>query len=229
MFSNFKSLNEIFYNNSINFGDKKLVYFRDDENKEKAYSYKDIMYYSMDLSKKLINYNLKTGDKVIISLDTGVNFIISFFGVLFSGAIPIPIPPVNSSKKDTINRMKHILLDSNAKYVIVHKKIEDKCYKQMQGMIEKLNMQRIIVNLYYTRLGLDKNIEYYTLKSEDVCFIQYTSGSSGLPKGVPIKQKNLFHNVDTISRAIDIKEKDFAVSWLPLYHDMGLAFIKSLR
>ena len=174
-------------------------------------------YASLHKRAKEVAYALKgqvkKGDRVILLFHNSIAFVEAFFGTLYAGGIPVPTyPPLNATSAD---RLDHIFKDSGSKCIITYTPLHEK--------IKDLYVDRdyIIYNVDEIQNGQeeDPGIE---ISTDDIAFIQYTSGSTGEPKGVLISQSNVLYNLRKIQLSTDTKLTNKIALWMPNYHDMGL-------
>jgi len=167
------------------------------------------------------------GEAVAIMLPTSPEFFYSFFGILLAGGIPVPIyPPARMSQiEDHLRRHAAILRNAGAALLITVAEAK-LAAALLRGQVECL---RAVV----TASELAADGAAWTpvpVQRDDVALLQYTSGSTGQPKGVVLSHANLLANIGAMGRAAAVSASDVFVSWLPLYHDMGLisAWLASL-
>ena len=138
-----------------------------------------------------------------------------FFGCLYAGAVAVPVYPPRRNQK--LSRLQTIVADCTAKGVLTLSQLEDKI---------KVNLSNNIASLNYVLTDKinSKNSQTKIIKPtpEQLAFLQYTSGSTGNPKGVMITHRNIIHNSAMIKKCFEHTEESRFVSWLPSYHDMGL-------
>lgn len=168
----------------------------------------------------LIARDVAPGDRVALMLPTSVDFFVAFFGILHAGAIPVPIyPPMRLSQlEDHLRRQTGILRNAGACLLITMPEA-----RQLAGLlgalVESLNgvasLSDIEASAAPTTLPQLRN-------ADAVALIQYTSGSTGDPKGVVLTHANLLANIRAMGTVMEAGSEDIFVSWLPLYHDMGL-------
>jgi acyl carrier protein len=172
-----------------------------------------------EVAAGLIERGIERQQTVAIMLPTSLEFFYSFFGVLMAGAIPVPIyPPARLSQlEDHLRRQSAILSSAQAALLItVH---EARLLAQfLRSQVPSLRDVVTVGELSRT----DSTASFPAARASDIAFIQYTSGSTGNPKGVVLTHANLLANIRAWGSAVDFKPEDVAVSWLPLYHDMGL-------
>ena len=182
-------------------------------------SYGALMTRASSVAATLNAHGLKRGQTVALMLPTCREYFFSFLGVLLAGGIPVPIyPPVRLAQlEDHMTRHAGILNNAQVTMLIT--------VAEAKGVALLLRMQ--VHSLRHVLTPADFNTgERATprrdIKSDDIAFIQYTSGSTGNPKGVALTHANLLANLRAMGAAVNVRPDDVFVSWLPLYHDMGL-------
>jgi acyl carrier protein len=158
------------------------------------------------------------GDAVAIMLPTCREFFGVFFGTLLAGAVPVPIyPPARASDiAEHLRRQSGILNNCLAKLLVIAPETE-RFADLLRNQVPTL---RSCVTV--SELARPEALAPRPRRSEDLAMLQYTSGSTGNPKGVMLSHANLLANIRAMGRAVAVDSHDVFVSWLPLYHDMGL-------
>src|SRR4029453_13232629 len=200
-------------------GDRPHVLLWRSENDEQTISYAELDRESCTVAAGLIERGLTPGDRVAIMLPTEAPFFEAFFGVLYAGGVPVPVyPPFRRAQvEDHLRRQAGILRNAGASLLIIGSEIRN-IGQLMVGLAEDLRHVETVEAL--SRAGA---IEQPLLAGPDtIALIQYTSGSTGDPKGVVLTHANLLANIRAMGEALDASSSDVFVSWLPLYHDMGL-------
>jgi len=172
------------------------------------------------VARGLIERDVAPGDRVALMLPTSLEFFVAFFGILYAGAIPVPIyPPMRLSQiEDHLRRQVGILRNAGASLLITMPE-----GRQLAGLVraqvETLTAVESVADLEVTAgsASLPGPGE-----ADSVALIQYTSGSTGDPKGVVLSHANLLANIRAMGGVMEASSADVFVSWLPLYHDMGL-------
>jgi len=162
---------------------------------------------------------LLPGDAVSIMLPTSREYFFTFMGILLAGGIPVPIyPPFRMNQlEDHMRRHSAILKNCQAKIMVIIP--EAKRFAQvLKAQVESMHTLATVEEL---TAGAAK-YHHYIPAANDIAFLQYTSGSTGNPKGVMLTHANLLANVRVLGETVHIHSGDVIVSWLPLYHDMGL-------
>lgn len=157
-------------------------------------------------------------EPVAIMLPTGLDYLESFLGVLAAGGVAVPLyPPARLDRmEEYLKRQARILANAGARVLV---SMEQALPVAHLLRTDAPALKRIVTA---DRLRRPPMGEPRPIGASDPALIQYTSGSTGDPKGVVLTHGNLLANIGAIARAIDMRPTDAAVSWLPLYHDMGL-------
>ncbi|MDS4069112.1 MAG: AMP-binding protein, partial [Candidatus Competibacter sp.] len=162
---------------------------------------------------------LQPGQTVAIMLPTGSDYFLSFFGILLAGGIPVPIyPPMRPSQIEEHLR-RHARLLTNAQTVALITVPEAILVARLlRTQVEELRHVVTVAELRQEPVAWTPA----PARARDLAFLQYTSGSTGDPKGVMLTHANLLANLRAMGPMVEISSSDVFVSWLPLYHDMGL-------
>ena len=183
-------------------------------------SYGELAKAAKTVATGLIEQDVLPGDRVALMLPTGIEFFTAFFGILYAGAVPVPIyPPMQLSQlEDYLRRQAKILCNAEPK-VLVTVTEALRLGGLLRGLVPSLSAITSVDNLR-------SEAAYVSLPRLNdpgaIALIQYTSGSTGDPKGVVLSHANVLANIRAILKAIDATSTDVLLSWLPLYHDMGL-------
>lgn len=187
--------------------------------KEEPLSYGELRKRGERVAVGLIARGLQAGQSVAIMLPTGSDYFYSFFGVILAGAVPVPIyPPARLSQiEDHLRRHASILNNSLATVLIT--------VPEAKTIARLLKSQVMTLKSIVTpgELMSEKGeLRQRLVKEKDTAFLQYTSGTTGRPKGVVLSHANLLANIRAMGKSVEASSRDVFVSWLPLYHDMGL-------
>ena len=162
---------------------------------------------------------LRRGETVAIMLPTCEDFFSSFLGVMLAGGIAVPVyPPARPNQLEAyIQRQSRILKNAQVRFLI--------SFDRVQAVASVLGGQLPSLQETVSAAALadrGRNARAPEVEPAEICFIQYTSGSTGDPKGVTLTHANVLANIRGIGFAVEVRPTDAVVSWLPLYHDMGL-------
>jgi 1-acyl-sn-glycerol-3-phosphate acyltransferase len=168
----------------------------------------------------LIARDVVPGDRIALMLPTSLDFFASFFGILYAGAIPVPIyPPARLSQlEEHMYRQAGILRNAGARILVTVPQAL-RLASFLRGQVPSLSAIESVAAL----IAQSSPCQLPLISSSGAtAFIQYTSGSTGDPKGVVLSHANLLANIRAIGIAVNATSADVFVSWLPLYHDFGL-------
>ena len=186
---------------------------------ENVLSYRALRDRAQAVARGLLSWGLEPGERVAIMLPTGEDFFFAFYGTVYAGGIPVPIyPPMRLSQiEDHLERQARILDNAGAALLITVPEARALAVL-IQSRIESLRGVDTVEGLTMAA-GDDVRAP---LGPADTALIQYTSGSTGDPKGVVLSHANLLANIRALGQVMNATSSDVFVSWLPLYHDMGL-------
>jgi len=183
-------------------------------------TYGELATRARSVARGLIARDVAPGDRVALMLPTGIDFFTAFFGILYAGAIPVPIyPPMRLSQlEDHLRRQTGILRNAGACMLITMPEGR-RLAGLLRAQVENLNAVESVASVAASAPPVDLP---QSNDSDSVALIQYTSGSTGDPKGVVLSHANLLANIRAMGGVMEASSADVFVSWLPLYHDMGL-------
>lgn len=162
---------------------------------------------------------LHPNETVAIMLPTCADFFYAFFGVMLAGGVAVPIyPPARPDKiEEYVRRQVLILKNAEVRFLISFDRV------RAVSQIMRLSIPSLIeVTSVETLCRSGGKLPGRGIDPAGIAFIQYTSGSTGDPKGVVLTHSNVLANVRGIGWSVGFRPDDYVVSWLPLYHDMGL-------
>lgn len=194
------------------------MHLLDEHGEEQTLSYAGLQHGADAVAAGLRDRGLLPGETVAIMLPTGHDYFFSFYGILRAGGIPVPIyPPMRVTQVEE-HLQRHARILANAQTVLLITVPEARpLARLLQLQVESLRAVLAPADLSATPAsGSAPNLV------QDIAFLQYTSGSTGNPKGVVLTHANLLTNIRAMGSAAQVTSTDCFVSWMPLYHDMGL-------
>ncbi|TCT21518.1 1-acylglycerol-3-phosphate O-acyltransferase [Thiobaca trueperi] len=200
-------------------GERVHIVYYDGEDRAQPITYAGLAEGASRVAARLRRAGLTEGATVAVMLPTGPDYFFSFFGILAAGGIPVPIyPPARPQQiEDHLRRHARILDNAGVTCLIT--------VPEARTVAHILRLQVTSLREILTLENLDGESPatvWAHPEPDDIAFLQYTSGSTGDPKGVVLSHADLLANIRAMGEAIAIGPDDVFVSWLPLYHDMGL-------
>ncbi|MGA7982531.1 MAG: AMP-binding protein [Chromatiaceae bacterium] len=195
-----------------------ILYYRGDDEPQPI-SYAGLRDGAARVAGRLRREGLRAGGTVAVMLPTSPDYFYSFFGILMAGGVPVPIyPPARPQQiEDHLRRHARILDNAGAAFLITAPEA------RTAGRLMRVQVPSLRGVLTLDDLDSERPLAAAEHRStDDIAFLQYTSGSTGDPKGVILSHSDLLANIRAMGAATEIRPDDVFVSWLPLYHDMGL-------
>ncbi|NRA85951.1 MAG: fatty acyl-AMP ligase [Rhizobiales bacterium] len=210
---------DILYLRSKISGDKKAFIFLSPDGKEtERLTFSALLKRSEQIAA-MISEKAHAGQNCVIFLPQGLNFVCTFFGILLSGCIPVPAFAPNAHRNNSM-RMAGILEAAKTNFIVTDSSSSSfvNAWKA-DGTIKR---QAQCIEIDVTSSDLSAPIQKIQPAITDTCLLQFTSGSTGEPKGVLITHENLLENMELLVKFYGTSSDTPFVSWVPLYHDLGL-------
>jgi 1-acyl-sn-glycerol-3-phosphate acyltransferase len=200
--------------------DRITVFLTEDDGAERDITYGDLFLGASQVAAGLAARGVSRGDTVALMLPTGFDFLRAFQGILLNGAVAVPIyPPVRLDRlAEYAERQGAILRSAGVRIMITiarAKAIAVLLKSMVPSLEDVVTADELATETARLRIPPQS-------RPEDPALIQYTSGSTGSPKGVLLTHANLMANIRAIGLGLETRPMEMGVSWLPLYHDMGL-------
>lgn len=178
-----------------------------------------LLEHARTMAAALQRLGVAPGEAVALMLPTSLAFLECFMGILLAGGVPTPIyPPFRASQiEDHLRRQANILANAQAVLLVS----DEQALPAARILRAGAHELRAVVTVDRLRAS-DGPWHPVPRGARDTALIQYTSGSTGQPKGVVLTHANLLANIRAMGQAMNAGPNDVFVSWLPLYHDMGL-------
>ncbi len=164
-----------------------------------------------------LNHRGLCGERVLLLFPSGLDYVVSFLGCLYAGVIAVPVYPLRNNWH--AERVGVIAQDARARGALTLSSLANDiqvCLAATGTNALELVIAADLIN--YQQAGFINE----SVVGESVAYLQYTSGSTGNPKGVMVRHCDLLTNCDLYGRGLDVRPGDTTVSWLPIFHDMGL-------
>ena len=181
-----------------------------------------LTYQELDRQARRIAASLQslemTGERALLLYSPGLEFITAFFGCLYAGVIGVPAYPPR--RNQNMSRLQSLVTEAQAKIALTTESLVNNIKNRFADNVEFHKLQWLITDSKELETAQSWQIPQATANT--LAFLQYTSGSTGSPKGVMITHGNLLHNERIIAQAFGHTKDTVVVGWLPLFHDMGL-------
>ena len=200
----------------------KSYVFQDMNGAETEYTFPQMEQDTATRAAALQSMGLKKGDRLGLIVIEPEDFVLTFFAAVRVGIVPVPMyPPLSFGSLDAYaDRTARILTACGAKALVASARLKNILFSQVDKVP---SLERFIPAEDLNAPGGEP--VYPEITEDDICFLQYTSGSTSEPKGVVVTHKSLVANCRGIileGLELDPEKGDKGISWLPLYHDMGL-------
>lgn len=217
--SNFNTLVEALEQHST---DERSLTFIEGKDKETTLTFRQLHQRALGMLHHFQQQGLKPGDELIIYLRNNESFLDAFWGAIFGGIIPVPVAVGISDEHRS--KMYKIYNKLQRPFVYTDKENLSRLKKyasenEIEDEFLKIEKTAILVE---ETSDLSLQGEKHNAAANDVCFIQFSSGSTSEPKGVVLTHRNLVLNVLAKGEAGGYSKDDISLSWMPLTHDMGL-------
>ena len=209
------------FNEAIDYAaqSKKGLNFHDMRgNLERVYPYSEMREDALAMARRMAASGIGKGDRVALIAETCADFAALFCGAVYAGAWPVPLPlPTSFGGKDSyIDQLAVQLLSSDPVILIYPEEIAE----MASAAAARQGCPAVSWQEFTTRAAPDCDLPEAT--PDDICYLQYSSGSTRFPTGVAVTHSALLHNLYGHSTSMDLRDNERCVSWLPWYHDMGL-------
>jgi len=192
-------------------GRRAYTFLADGEDDERTLHYAEL-----DLRVRAVAARLQAlglaGERVLLLFPPGLDYPVALLGCLAAGAVAVPAYPPTGSRG--VPRLQAILADCAPRCILTT--------AALRPVVERLEVAALCLEIDSIEVAKADGYRKAGLTADTLAFLQYTSGSTGTPKGVMVSHGNLVANEKIIQEAIRSDESSVMVSWLPLYHDMGL-------
>jgi fatty-acyl-CoA synthase len=184
----------------------------------RPYLYAELRKDALAASYRLIAHGVRPGDRIALTAETGAEFAALFFGAIYAGAWPVPLPlPTSFGGRDSyIDQLSVQMRSADPKLFFYPEELAG-----MAGAAaEAIGVEGIAWEGFAMRPA--PVVDLPSANPDDIAYLQYSSGSTRFPHGVAVTHRGLLNNLAAHSHGMEVIDTDRCVSWLPWYHDMGL-------
>jgi acyl-CoA synthetase (AMP-forming)/AMP-acid ligase II len=193
------------------------------QNEDISITYRELLDQAAAYANQYQKSGIEAGEPIILLLQHGRALIESFFGAVLHGAIPAIMPFLTEklSPERYRNALKSLIQITKPTAIVTYPEFESEV---AEARVEGDSVREVIL---YSEVGLLRGWAWedlggFNARPTDIVLLQHSSGTTGLQKGVALSNEAVITQLHTYARAIKLTGKDVVVSWLPLYHDMGL-------
>jgi fatty-acyl-CoA synthase len=183
----------------------------------RAYPYSQLREDSLANARRFVALGLKPGDRIALIAETGADFAAAFFGAVYAGAWPVPLPLPTSfgGRSAYVEQLKIQLKSCDPALFLVPAELKEMATEAASG--------DGAVRDWATLAALEESkAALPAMDGDAIAYLQYSSGSTRFPHGVAITHRGLLSNLRAHGIGLNLEEADRCISWLPWYHDMGL-------
>lgn len=192
-------------------------YFTDGEGDDRRLTYAELDAQARAIGAVLADQGV-SGERVLLLYPPGLDFVKGFFGCLYAGAVAVPAYPPRRNRY--MARIEAISSDAEARAALTVADVSDR----VEGLLDDSPSLRNLAWIATDTIPVEMAESWRprAIRSSDLAVLQYTSGSTGSPKGVMLTHANTMHNVCLIAYSFEPTRDGMGLTWLPTYHDMGL-------
>jgi acyl-CoA synthetase (AMP-forming)/AMP-acid ligase II/acyl carrier protein len=194
-----------------------FTFLEDGETQESTLTYYELDRRSRAIASQLQILNL-SGQRAILLYPPGLDYLSAFFGCLYAGVVAVPAYPPQNKRKTP--RIQAISIDAQASIALTTTAMLSTLQSTLAQQTNIGNFRWIVTD--NLAQGIEDSWQQPEINADTLAFLQYTSGSTGTPKGVMLSHGNLLHNAAVTYQLMEHSPSSKFVSWLPVYHDMGL-------
>lgn len=194
-----------------------LRFYPQGEGESVFYSYHEFDQRCQAIASQLQPYQ---GQRLILLFHSGMEFLEAFFACFYAGVIAVPAYPPR--RNQNLDRLLNMITDCQPAAFLSCDAVLQQAKPLCDEVFDARSLSLPWINTNQIENSKAANYQHFSPAAEDLAFLQYTSGSTGQPKGVMVSHGNLMSNVDMAKSAFKLPGNLRCVSWLPLFHDMGL-------
>jgi fatty-acyl-CoA synthase len=184
----------------------------------RAYPYSELRQDALLHAGRFIALGIAPGERIAMVAETGPDFAACFFGAVYAGAWPVPLPlPTSFGGRDAyVDQLSIQLKSSDPKLFLFPSELTDFCN-------DAAAKAGVTPRAWESLLQVEpSSSELPAADPDDICYLQYSSGSTRFPHGVAVTHRALLGNLRAHGIGLKVEDTDRMISWLPWYHDMGL-------
>jgi fatty-acyl-CoA synthase len=185
---------------------------------ERAYPYAELRTDALANARRFLTLGLNKGDRLALVAETGPEFAAGFFGAIYAGLWPVPLPlPTSFGGREAYVEQLKVMLQSSDPALFLYP-------AELEGFCAEAARQQGVAGRAWESLAEveESGADLPACDPQEIAYLQYSSGSTRFPHGVAVTHHALLDNLHAHGAGLKVEERDRVVSWLPWYHDMGL-------
>lgn len=196
---------------------RAYLYLLDGERLEQSVTYVELDRSARAIAGRLQSMGLR-GERVLLLCGHAIDFLTVLFGCFYAGVIAVPVEAPFRPRRTS--RLRGIAIDSGARTLLASGAEMTRSRATALANLADVDLDWIDVDT--ARRSRGEDCDFVPVCEDDIAYLQYTSGSTGTPRGVAISHRNLLSNLAHINSGVEQTADSVSVQWLPLHHDMGL-------
>jgi fatty-acyl-CoA synthase len=198
-------------NRGMNFHDARATLLR-------SYPYSELREDALGHARRFLALGLKKGDRLALIAETGAEFAACFFGAVYAGLWPVPLPLPTSfgGREAYVDQLVVMLTSSDPQLFLYPPELAEYAIAAAQKLEIEARDWDSLADIEPANAELPK------ADADEIGYLQYSSGSTRFPHGVAVTHRALLDNLRAHGLGVEVQDSDRVVSWLPWYHDMGL-------
>ena len=196
---------------------RAFTFLLDGETESASLTYQELDRYSRAIASQLQALGL-SGERALLLYPSGLDYLAAFFGCLYAGVVAVPAYPPRNHRNTP--RIVSVIEDAQAAIALTTTTVQSKIQSLLTEQADLNSLQWLTTDNLTP--GIETAWSTPKIQPDTLAFLQYTSGSTGTPKGVMVSHGNLLHNAAVTYQFMEHSPNSTFVSWLPMYHDMGL-------
>lgn len=197
---------------------KRGICFIQQDGTEKYFSYSDLYEQAQNQLQILRQYGVKRGQELIFQIQDEKEFIVTFWACILGGIIAAPLPVFKNDQQ--IQMLNSIVTKLESSKIYVSNSLQ----KDLNCVLSTLKSDSMVIHERILQNGNieDSDKELVQINPDTTAMIQFSSGSTGIPKGIELTHANIVANVEAMMKALELSDSDKCLSWMPLTHNFGL-------
>src|SRR5262249_16667320 len=181
----------------------------------RPYPYSELREDALANAHRLVKAGIRPGERIALVAETGPHFAAMFFGAIYAGAWPVPLPlPTSFAGRESYTDQLAVQLNSSDPKILFY---PEELASMAHAAAEAGGVEGLTYEEFEARKAPAGPLPQAA--SDDVAYLQYSSGSTRFPHGVAITHRQLLHNLTAHGHGMVLRESDRCISWLPWYHD----------